>query len=184
MARRPSRSGYTLVEMLMSVLLTLMMMVVVVEIFAMVGRSIGDSRSALEMTSQVRSVASRLREDLQSVTADMMPPGRPEENKGYFEYIEGPIGPITLPEAVALNTDEKDPTDPSKFLSDTTAGDTDDILMLTVRSRGEPFVGRVFVKTQGSEGEDATGPFDVQRSASPRWPRSPGSFAAGRSTGG
>ena len=37
--------------------------------------------------------------------------------------------------------------------------------MLTVRSRGEPFVGRVFVKTVGGEGEDPTGPFGVQRSA-------------------
>ena len=111
MAPRPSRSGYTLVEMMMSVLLALIMMVIVVQIFALVGRSVGDSRSALEMTSQTRSVASRLREDLQSLTVEPMPPARPEENPGYFEYIEGPIGPGVLPEAVALNTDEKDAAD-------------------------------------------------------------------------
>ncbi|MCX7426404.1 MAG: hypothetical protein NTW96_12375 [Planctomycetia bacterium] len=164
MAPRPSRSGYTLVEMMMSVLLALIMMVIVVQIFALVGRSVGDSRSALEMTSQTRSVASRLREDLQSLTVEPMPPARPEENPGYFEYIEGPIGPGVPPEAVALNTDEKDAAGVN-FLPDTTPGDTDDILMLTVRSRGEPFVGRVFVKTVGGEGEDPTGPFGVQRSA-------------------
>jgi hypothetical protein len=164
MAPRPSRSGYTLVEMMMSVLLALIMMVIVVQIFALVGRSVGDSRSALEMTSQTRSVASRLREDLQSLTVEPMPPARPEENPGYFEYIEGPIGPGVLPETVSLNTDEKDAAGVN-FLPDTTPGDTDDILMLTVRSRGEPFVGRVFVKTVGGEGEDPTGPFGVQRSA-------------------
>ncbi len=132
------RSGFTLIELLVAVTLTLIMMAAVVQIFAVVGESINNSRSTLAMSERIRAVASRLKLDLEGVTADMTPPGRPEEGKGYFEYIEGPIGPVAGLDA-GYNTDEAAGT------IDSTVGDRDDILQFTTRSRGEPFVGRVFV---------------------------------------
>ncbi|HBO44959.1 MAG TPA: hypothetical protein DD670_13725, partial [Planctomycetaceae bacterium] len=134
--------GYTLVEMLMSVALTLLMMMFVVQIFGLVGQSVDTSRAVLEMNDQLRSATDRLRKDLQGATADMNPPLSPEAGKGYFEIIEGPIGPVNTLENVAFNTN-----DPSNIIHDSTVADNDDILMFTSRSRGEPFVGRVFLRS-------------------------------------
>ncbi|MBN2293514.1 MAG: prepilin-type N-terminal cleavage/methylation domain-containing protein [Pirellulales bacterium] len=131
---KSGRGGFTLIEVLVAVTLTLVMMAAVVQIFAIVGKSINNSRSTLEMSERIRAAASRLRLDLEGVTADMIPPGRPEEGKGYFEYIEGPIGPV--PAATpGYNNDESGAVD-------STVGDHDDILQFTTRSRNEPFVGR------------------------------------------
>ena len=144
-ARRFSTSrrvGFTLIELLVAVTLTLIMMAAVVQIFALVGRSINNSRSTLEMSERIRAVTSRLRLDLEGVTADMTPPGRPEEGKGYFEYIEGPIGPV-VGLVAGFNTDEGG-------IPDSTVGDRDDILQFTTRSRGEPFVGRGLVINNNS----------------------------------
>ncbi|NLE38839.1 MAG: hypothetical protein GX621_12515, partial [Pirellulaceae bacterium] len=114
----------------------------VVQIFGLVGQSVDTSRAVLEMNEQLRSATDRLRKDLQGATADMNPPLSPEAGKGYFEIIEGPIGPVNTLENVAFNTN-----DPSNIIHDSTVADNDDILMFTSRSRGEPFVGRVFLRS-------------------------------------
>ncbi len=147
------RGGFTLIELLVAVTLSLIMMAAVVQIFAVVGKSINNSRSTLEMSERIRAVASRLKLDLEGVTADMTPPGRPEEGKGYFEYIEGPVMGIG-----GYNTDEPNSLLSPPFELDSTVGDTDDILQFTTRSRGEPFVGRVVVI-------DNIGPFLARRVA-------------------
>jgi hypothetical protein len=87
--------------------------------------------------------------DLGGVTATMVPPRSPEFNEGYFEIIEGPVGPVTPviptnqnaspPETLAV---KPDPNDASRMIADTTVGDFDDILMFTARSLSRPFVGR------------------------------------------
>ena len=69
---RPRR-GFTLIEVLVAVTLTLMMMAAVVQIFALVGRSINKSRSTLEMSEQLRATVNRLRLDLEGVTASELP---------------------------------------------------------------------------------------------------------------
>jgi type II secretory pathway component PulJ len=129
------RSGYTLIEMLVATTLTMMLMFAVAQLFASVGDGIANSRSTLEMTESLRGVASRLREDLQGATVKMNPPRSPETNEGYFEIIEGPIGPVAPPSNVAIDT--------TTSAADTTVGDFDDILMFTTRSQKVPFVGRV-----------------------------------------
>ena len=78
--------------------------------------------------------------DLAGVTVTMNPPRRPEDNEGYFEYIEGPATQATASNyAVSTDTGAAPPP------GDSTVGDFDDILMLTTRSTstGRPFVGRV-----------------------------------------
>ncbi|MBN1590461.1 MAG: hypothetical protein JW888_13180 [Pirellulales bacterium] len=148
------RRAYTLVEMLLSVLLTLIMMAFVVQIFGLVGNSVNDSRAVLEINDQLRSATARLRMDLQSTTADMTPPLSTEAGKGFFQITEGSIGPVYPLNAItgttdltdlAIDSEKPDGTYESGYEPDSTVIDNDDVLMFTVRSPGEPFVGRVFV---------------------------------------
>jgi type II secretory pathway component PulJ len=145
MSQSPARSpsGYTLVEILVSTALSLILLGAVVRMFGDVGQGITDSRAMLEAADRLRLTEARLQQDLAGITVPMTPPRKPENNEGYFEYIEGPVG-TTLPTAgtamitpgtVAINTDYNNS-------ADTTVGDTDDILMFTTRSTGQPFVGR------------------------------------------
>ena len=129
--------GYTLVEILVATTLTLIMMAAVVRIFGLVGDSVSDSRSTLEMNDRLRAAAARLQLDLAGVTAPMLPPLSPADDPGYFELIEGPIG-VTIPvfgtggAAIDANGNP-----------DTTVADFDDVLMFTTRSLEKPFLGRL-----------------------------------------
>jgi type II secretory pathway pseudopilin PulG len=146
--------GYTLVEMLVATTLTLIMMGAVATVFGMIGQGVSGARASLEMADALRATAQRLRADLDGATQTVGPPhfgewsdGQPGANEGYFEYIEGPLGPLVEPRWVARNTDRPwTPTaaDPFQipFEPDSTVADMDDILMFTTRSRGEPFVAR------------------------------------------
>jgi len=128
------------VEILVATALTLVLVAAVVQIFGSIGESVNNSRATLEMSDRVRTARTRLEMDLASVTAPMLPPLRPETAQGYFEYIEGPVGPVILPSQVAINTD-----DSGAQVPDTTVGDMDDRLMFTIHSSGRPFVGRCVV---------------------------------------
>jgi type II secretory pathway component PulJ len=133
--REVSRSaGYTLIEILVATMLALMLLGAVVRMFAQVGEGITDSRAMLEAADRLRVVQTRLQQDLGGVTVTMNPPCRPEDNAGYFEYIEGPVTSDTARNYV-VDSDNGN-------TQDTTVGDFDDILMFTTRSTGRPFVGR------------------------------------------
>jgi type II secretory pathway component PulJ len=133
--RSRSAAGFTLIEILVAASLSLLLLGAVVAMFGAVGGAITDSRSMLEAADKLRLTAERLQMDLAGATATMNPPRKPENNEGYFEIIEGPVGPLVAPSAVAVNTDNSNSPDP-------TVGDFDDILMFTTRSTGRPFVGR------------------------------------------
>ena len=72
------RSGYTLVEILVAMSLTLILMTAVVTVFGGVGDGIAKSRRALEQFDRMRPAAQQLRVDLAGVTAtpDGNPAGR------------------------------------------------------------------------------------------------------------
>ena len=84
------------------------------------------------MNDRLRLAATRIQQDL---AAHSVPAGfsSPLSGGGYFEYTEGPIGPVVRPEAVFVNTDTGQ--------SDTTIIDNDDMLMFTVNSSSEQFTG-------------------------------------------
>ena len=129
------RPAYTLVEILTATVLMLVIMMAVTVVFATVTDSIAESRATLEMNQRLRSTAATLKQDLANVTAPMAPPLQPRQGKGYFQYVEGPIGPVIDPAAVAWNSELQ--------IADTTVGDIDDILMFTVKTKGEPYIGLI-----------------------------------------
>lgn len=148
------RSGFTLIELLTATALALFMMLILANVFAIVSDSINEQRAGIEIRGRMRGVVQQIQRDLEGVTVRMEPPVDPAWNEGYFEYIEGPFGPIFWPQRpypappgmqVVRLTDPL-PLQPSSVARDidpdTTLGDNDDILMFTTRSRGAPFTGR------------------------------------------
>lgn len=129
-----SAAGYTMVEILVATALMLTIMLAVAWVFGMVGETIADSRSTLEMTGQLRSVAARLKQELDGVTVTPSPPIDPAENEGYLEITEGAIGPV-IGYVVGRNIERNE--------VDTTVGDFDDMISFTTRSNGTPFVGQM-----------------------------------------
>jgi len=129
------RAGLTLIEMLVATTITLMMMAAVVQIFAMIGETVSDSRSVLEVNEQLRGAVRRLQLDLEGATALMTPPANLPDAPGYLEYVEGPVGVSSQPHAIANDSTTGRP--------DTAVIDFDDVLMLTTRSADQPFLGRL-----------------------------------------
>ncbi len=161
------RSGYTLVEILVAMTLTLMLMTAVVTVFGGVGDGIAKSRRAMEQFDRLRTTAQQLRQDLQGLTVKLDGrPVRPEENQGYFEYIEGGI--MSIPQQLNVtsgtpysnwimqagtpqatwNISSGTPQAVNDQLlttsgsADLTVGERGDILMFTTRNASRPFLGR------------------------------------------
>jgi prepilin-type N-terminal cleavage/methylation domain-containing protein len=147
------RRGYTLIEILVATALTLIVLAAVVQVFGTVSESISDARSFVEKVDQLRIAQRQLKQDLEGVTAYMTPPLAPELGLGYFEYVEGPLGPVlplwdqvnSPPNPAGSNLDRPVPNaqSSSNYEMDSTQGDVDDVLMFTTRSRTLPFVGRI-----------------------------------------
>jgi prepilin-type N-terminal cleavage/methylation domain-containing protein len=140
-APRGSR-GFTLIEMLVALAATLLMMGATVTLFGVIVDSVSGSRALLEISDKLRATRNRIQADLQGATASMRPPLRPENDEGYLEIVEGPNFD-GAPNAV--------PPPPGQPPLNTLFGDTDDALLLTVRSRGEPFVGKFNATTMESQ---------------------------------
>jgi type II secretory pathway component PulJ len=142
-SRSASAAGFTLIELLVATALSLLLLGVVITLFGQVSESIVESRAMLESADRLRLAEQRLHLDLINVTAIVNPPGKPDNNRGYFEIIEGPVGlpmpgmtsTMTSPKDVAKNTG-------SGSADDLTVGDFDDILMFTIYSHDRPFVGK------------------------------------------
>ena len=62
--KRPVSFGYTLIEILVATVLSLLLLGAVVRMFGDVGHSITDSRSLLESADRLRLAAARLQQDL------------------------------------------------------------------------------------------------------------------------
>ncbi len=128
-------------EILVSTALSLILLGAVVRMFGDVGQGITNSRAMLEAADRLRLTAARLQQDLAGITVPVNspPPHKPENNEGYFEYIEGPVG------TRRRRRDDRtvSPSTPTTAVPATRrVGDIDDILMFTTRSTGQPFVGR------------------------------------------
>src|SRR6056297_16167 len=135
---RPTlRLGFTIVEMLIAMAVTLLMMVALGRMFQSVGRGMQDSRANVEMSARLRTVAFRLKDELSRCTASMTPPSAGGEGSGYLVYYDGPMNDastllLTTPTAL---TDEQlvDYRATGKF------GDFDDYLAFTAVAEGDAY---------------------------------------------
>jgi prepilin-type N-terminal cleavage/methylation domain-containing protein len=162
--RRPVRDGVTLIELMVALAITLIMMTAVITLFANLSGTVSDSRALIEISERLRATRNRLQLDLAGHTASTIPPLRPEDGEGYLEIIEGPntdawsafynaagattqLSGNSVPNAANNQLIEysgfANPSlgAPAYSTTNDIMGDTDDVLMLTVRSQGEPFVG-------------------------------------------
>ncbi len=179
-SRQPSTvsqcSGFTLIEMLIAMAITLVMIGAVVTLFANISNSVRNRRAVVEMSGQLRHARNMLQQDLQGATCSGLTWQRPDENQGYIEIIEGPqregnasvlVDGVDSPGSPQFNPEIDHRTsiipssnvpftDPTWVTDGGSLGDHDDILMLTVRNEHEPFVGRV-PKSDGSVGAVRTG---------------------------
>lgn len=93
--RGGSNRGFTLVEMLVAMAVTLLLMAALGKGFAFIGESIRDSRVQVELTNDLRDVTNRLQEDLTRCTVPMQPSREGGEPDGYFMVYEGPVTDAT-----------------------------------------------------------------------------------------
>jgi type II secretory pathway pseudopilin PulG len=147
----------TLIELMVALAITMIMMTAVITLFANVTTTVSNSRALIEISERLRTARNRLQLDLAGHTATTIPPLRPEDGEGYLEIIEGPN---TDSGSYAPNSFVSPPLSPfggvpnpinstsiayaGSFATGSAndlMGDADDVLMLTVRSQGEPFVG-------------------------------------------
>ncbi|MCE9629353.1 MAG: hypothetical protein K8S94_01350 [Planctomycetia bacterium] len=141
-----TRRGMTLVEMLVATAATLLLMGAIAQIFSVFGTAISDSRSVIELDGRMRSVAWRLRGDLDGVTARTNPPLSPQDDEGYFEVIEGPnndqfiyFDPVT---SGTMSFDKWGTAAGPGSREDRVLGDTDDVLLFTTRNVDTAFLGK------------------------------------------
>lgn len=137
-SRRPGVArGFTLVEMLVAMAVTLLLMAALGKGFGYIGESIRDSRVQVELTNDLRDVTNRLQEDLTRCTVPMQPSRDEHEPDGYFLYYEGPVTDATSSLFLSVN-DPKNPTPESRY------GDFDDYLAFTAVATGDSwFTGMV-----------------------------------------
>lgn len=170
---RTIRGGFTLIEMMIAMALTLVLVYALAEFFSIVGDSVRDSRATVEMSGQLRAVALRLHQDLQWRTAEAVPWSDQLRAPGYIEYQEGPASDLDpenngidangngtndqiedldgnrVPDIVQGTFDANSDGNPDPAVTNL-LGDGDDFLALTIEARGDDFQGRVNGATQRS----------------------------------
>ena len=137
------RRGFTLIEMMVSITLTLVIMGTVMTVFGMITGAVADNRAVMETVDRLTSVTSRLQADLEGRTCSTLPWNSIESASGYFLYAEGPSTDAT-PNGQSSWMQIPQTGDNGELMREESRvmGDCDDVLMMTVRSRGAPFVGR------------------------------------------
>src|SRR3954462_9421654 len=98
--------GFTLIEMLVAMAITLVMMGAVVTLFANISNGVRNRRGRAEMSGALRQVRNKLQQDLQGATCPGITWQKPESNHGYIEIIEGQYH-----EGYATNLIDADPAD-------------------------------------------------------------------------
>ena len=108
-----SRAGFTLVEMLVAMTVTLLMMAALARAFAYVGTQIQESRADTQLATSLRDVTTKLQDDLGQCTVELKPnTGLEEDQNGYFLYYEGPVTDATSSLLTSTCTSPSDTSDP------------------------------------------------------------------------
>ena len=136
---RAPRTGFTLVEMLVAMTVTLLMMAALARAFAYVGTQIQESRADTQLATSLRDVTTKLQDDLGQCTVELKPnTGLEEDQNGYFLYYEGPVTDAT---SSLFRADNSSGT---LQLKDARYGDFDDYIAFTAVAKGSQwFRGKV-----------------------------------------
>lgn len=148
----PGRLGFTLVEMLIAMAVTLLLMAALGKGFAYVGENIRDSRTQVALANDLRDITNRLQTELTSSTAGLKVSTSVYEPAGYTMYYEGPVTDATSSLFLPVD-DPSNPTPASRY------GDFDDYLAFTAVATGDSwFTGKVprFILDQKVQGAGYT----------------------------
>lgn len=131
--------GFTLVEMLVAMAVTLLMMAALARGFNYVGQQVKDSRADVDLSSQLRDVTALLSDELKRCTVTLQPAETGREPNGYFTYYEGPVTDVTS-SLFRARTDASGDLQ----LDDARFGDFDDYIAFTAVADGDNwFYGKV-----------------------------------------
>ncbi|WP_149752518.1 prepilin-type N-terminal cleavage/methylation domain-containing protein [Rubripirellula obstinata] len=138
MSQRVTARGFTLVEMLVAMAVTLIMMAALARSFGFVGNQVRDGRADTQLSNQLRDVSTRLSDEIDQCTVTLEPASASSEPNGYFMYYEGPVTDATSSLFRAADTTDGVFLDAAKF------GDFDDYLAFTASApAGQWFTGKV-----------------------------------------
>lgn len=131
--------GFTLVELLIAMAVTLIMMAALAKSFGFIGEQVRDGRAIVQLSAELRDITTRLHDDLERCTASLTPATRDYEPTGYFMYSEGPMTDATSSIFSSTQVIEGQAALPhSRY------GDIDDYLAFTaVAKPGNWFTGKV-----------------------------------------
>ncbi|MCL2348215.1 MAG: hypothetical protein FWC50_08130 [Planctomycetaceae bacterium] len=167
-----SRTGLTLVEILVSLTLMLMIMLALVQMFRSVGTTINETQTAVLVSSRLRSAVLTIEDDLKHALPNskrpLQPPFRAEDSPGYLCIVEGLGSYYGNPKKNPDNPHEtNDPNKPQTWTgwdgkdiainsdngnNDSTIGDMDDIISFTAHAPvNAKFRGLVGGKMEESE---------------------------------
>lgn len=153
-------AGFTLIEVLIAMTVTLIMMAIVVKIFADIGDGVSNRRSVMEMVDRLRATSNRLQADLGGLTVQTLPPLHAEQGSGYLEITDDLV--LYPPSVPGVDENGK------VVAFDTTLGDIGDTLAFTTRApANEFFVGRFRYKdtpgpSDNIDGSDAIGNYTLR----------------------
>jgi len=143
-----ARRAFTLIELLIAMALTLILVSAIAEFYAYVGNAVRDSRAMIELGGQLRSVGQQLQDDLDSLTLRPEPWIDPNASPGYFTVYEGSgydadpdANGITGTNSLTAQTGQIPDLIQNNNIS-TLTGDGDDVVAMTIRSKGVPYQGR------------------------------------------
>ncbi len=146
--RKSLARGFTLIELLIAMTLTLMLVYAIARFYAYIGETVRDGRAQIEMGGQLRAASQRLQKDFAELTVRVGGRIDAGQGMGCLEIWEGiasdsdPNGNSAMNNGVPAGLAD---VNNDGNLDGPMLGDCDDILVMTIRSQGEPFVGRRYV---------------------------------------
>jgi prepilin-type N-terminal cleavage/methylation domain-containing protein len=141
--------GFTLVELMVAMTLSLVIVLAVTQVFRLVGDSVMAGRAVAEMSSQLRAATDQLQRDLGGITVPVRPWADESSGAGYFEAYEGPFWDLGMGPGARVQPLPPAPRTRPLY-AESGVGDIDDALMFTAYATGAPFVGQVMASIDNS----------------------------------
>ncbi len=136
---RAGSPGFTLVEMMVAMAITLLMMAALARSFGFIGNKVQESRAETDLAGKLRDMTTRLSDELKQCTVNLAPNDGEDDQLGYFVYYEGPVTNATSSLFRVFNDSSG-----NVVLGDSKYGDFDDYIAFTAVAQGNNwFTGKV-----------------------------------------